>query len=256
MGLLARFKESGAIRNVAAALGASGGVEQGVAAAQRLGELGGERAIPILREALFSGRVPLQVQAAKALAAVHQRRPDQQILKALNGAALAERQDPRVRQAAIEALCSAVDLRHAGSLVEVLKSPDSPLPVRQTAFRCLKRLRYPELLERLVENLLLGERLDPRGAVRKWAIGELGALDDHDKLTKLFEIAHGRRRLRHRALSPEAGDPATLVLLMARLDPRGSVRFLHQMVDDDNPGIRSAAAQALRDIKARKDTPG
>jgi len=106
-----------------------------------------------------------------------------------------------------------------------------------------------EILERLVESVLFGKPLDPRGEIRKWATNELIALDDSEKLSKIHEIAHGRRKLRYRAISDAAGGPAVLVHLMARIDPRLSVRYLHQMADDENPAIRAAAARALQDIK-------
>jgi len=223
--------------------------EECIAAARRLGELGAERCIPVLSAALAKGSAALQIQAARALGAIYKRHADVHILEALNAAVLHERQSAQARQAAVESLAQIIDVRHAGSLIEVLKSSRSPMPVRAAALRCLKRLGYAEVLERLVESSLFAKRLDPRGEIGKWAIHELIALDDRDKLTKIHEIAHGRRRLRYRTMSDEAGGPAALVFLMAQIDPKGAQRFLNRMVDDENPAIRSAAAQALRNIR-------
>ena len=249
MGFLSRFKESKATRCVQVALKQKKPSAEALAAARGLSEFGGERCIPVLCDALAKGGAPLQVEAARALAGVHARCPDKSILGALNSAILHERKQAEARQAAIESLVQLVDVRHAGSLIEVLKSNRSPMPVRSAALKGLKKLGYPEFLERLVESVLFGKPLDPRGEIRKWATNELIALDDSEKLSKIHEIAHGRRKLRYRAISDAAGGPAVLVHLMARIDPRLSVRYLHQMADDENPAIRAAAARALQDIK-------
>jgi len=248
MGLLNHFRESSAIRCVQASLQQGKPLEEGVAAVRRLSEIGTERAIPILRDALFKENTALQIQVARALAAIYARRPDVQILEALNGAVLHERQSAQARQAAIASLAEVIDVRHCGSLIEVLKSSRSPVKVRAAALSALKKLHYPEVLERLVESTAFGKRLDPRGETRQWAIRELTGLDDRDKLTKMFEIVHGRRKLRYRPPDPDSGQ-ADLILLMARIDPKQSVRFLHQMVDDDNPRIRSATVAALEKLK-------
>jgi len=255
MGMLDRFRESRAARCIEAALGQEKPPEEAVFAARQLREIGAERCVPILCNALLHGPVPLQIEAALALAAIHQRFPDKRILEALHGALLHERKAEQVRQAAIEGLVELIDVRHAGSLLEVLKSNRSPMAVRSAALRGLKKLGYSEVVERLVESFLFGKRLDPAGEIRKWAVRELIAVDDPDKLTKIFEIAHGRRKLRYRAVSPEAGGPAALVLLMARVDPRASVRLLNQMADDSNPAIRAAAAKALQSVKGRAAEP-
>jgi len=250
MGLLNRFRESSAIRSVEASLQESRPLEDGVGAMQRLREIGTERAIPILREALFKDNAALQIQAARALAAIYHRHPDRQVLEALNGAVLHERQSPQAREAAIGALTEVVDVRHCGALLEVLKSHRTPTDVRTAAVRGLQKLRYPEILERLVESLNFGEQLDPRGEIRQWAVRELAHLDDRDKLTRMYEIIHGRHPLRCRPLNPDSGQ-AELIFVMVRVDPKGSVRFLHQMVDDDNPTVRSAATTALSQLRDR-----
>ena len=249
MGLLDRFKESKAIRCIEAALRDPKGVPEAVPAARRLRDTGAERCVPVLCEAIAQGAAPLQIEAARTLGAVYRRHADKRVLECLNTTILHERQPSEVRQAAIESLVEILDVRHAGSLIEVLKSNRSPIPVRSAALRALKQLGYNESVERLVEACLFGKRLDPTGAIRKWATNELIAVDDHDKLAKIFEIAHGRRKLRYRAISPEAEGPAPLVLLMARVDPKGSMRYLNQMVDDANPAIRTAAADAIERIR-------
>jgi len=248
MGLLTRFRESSAIRCIRGSLQQAKPLEEGVAAMRRLGEFGTQRAIPILRDALFKDNVALQIQAARALAAIYARYPDVHVLEALNSAVLHERQAPQARQAAIESLTDIIDVRHCGSLIEVLKSNRSPTTLRAAALRGLKQLRYPEVLERLVESTQFGKRLDPKGETRQWAVRELIGLDDHDKLAKLFEIVHGRRKLRYRPLNPETGQ-ADIIALMTRIDPKQSVKYLHQLVDDDNPRIRSAAANALNQLR-------
>jgi len=250
MGLLNHFRESSAIRSVQASLQEAKPLEDGVAAMRRLSEIGTQRAIPILRDALFKDNTALQIQAARALAAIHRRHADVAILEALNGAVLHERQSATARQAAIEALAEVVDVRHCGGLIEILKSGRSPVNCRAAALLGLKQLHYPDILERLVESACFSKRLDPRGEIRAWAIRELVALDDHDKLTKMHEIVHGRRPLRYRPLNPDTGQ-AQLVFLMARIDPKGSVKFFHQMVDDENPKVRSAAATALKQLRDR-----
>lgn len=250
MGLLTRFRESSAIRCVQASLGQAKPLEDGVAAMRRLGDFGGERAVPILRDALFQDNTALQIQAAHALAAIYQRSPDVHILEALNGAVLHERQSPQARQAAVESLTECIDKRHCGSLIEVLKSAHSPLAVRAAALAGLKKLGYPELLERLVEQVGFGKRLDPKGETRRWAVAELTTLDDRDKLVKMFEIIHGRRPLRYRPLDPETGQ-ADLVFLMARIDPKYSVKYLHELVDDGDPRVRSAAATTIKRLRER-----
>ncbi len=195
------------------------------------------------------GEKRLRQEAAHALGAIHKRSPDKRILAALNAAILHESQPPEVRAAAIEALAEVVDARKAGSLVQLLASHRTPIPVRAAAIAALKKLRYAEVLERLVESVLFGERLDPGGRIRKWATHELRLLDDHEKLAKLYQIAHGLRRLRYRAVNDEAGGVGAIVRLMAEVDPKGARRFLNQMTDDLNPGIRAAAQQTLRSLE-------
>ena len=250
MGLLSWVKESKASRCIHAVLQSQKGAGEGVAAARGLKEFGSERCVPILCEALARGELPLRVEAAHALAAIYARHPDKQVLGALNGAILHERQPRQARQAAVEGLVGIVDVRHAGSLLELLKSQRTPVPLRAAALRGLKKLGYHEVLERLVESVLFGKRQDPKGEIRKWAVNELIALDDRDKLTKIHEIAHGRRKLRYRAFSDETGGPAQLVLLMAQIDPKAAMRLLSAMADDPNPAIRNAALRALDNIKA------
>ena len=97
MGLLNRFRESSAIRCVQGTLQAAKPLEDGVAALRRLSAIGTRRAIPILRDALFKDNTALQIQSARALAAIHKRQPDIQILEALNGAVLHERQSAQAR---------------------------------------------------------------------------------------------------------------------------------------------------------------
>jgi HEAT repeat protein len=255
MGLLDRFKESKAARCIEAALQQQRPPEEAVSAARHLRDVGAEHCIPVLCEALSRGCAPLQVEAAQALAAIHKRHPDKRILEALNAAVLQERQPPQVRQAAIEGLIELVSFRHAGCLIEILKTARTPLPVRAAAIRGLKKLAYPEVLERLVESYVLGRQLDPKGEIRRWAVQELIALEDRDKLGKMHEIAHGRRKLRYGALLPEAGGLAPLVFLMAEVDPKASLRYLSQMTDDPNPAIRAAAAQTLQELRPEGKGP-
>ena len=250
MGLLTRFRESSAIRCVQATLQQAKPLEEAVSAMRRLSEIGTARAVPILRDAVFKDNVALQIQAARALAAIYARHPDVQILEALNGAVLHERQATRAREAAIEALTEVVDVRHCGSLIEVLKSARTPIDVRSAAVRGLKKLHYPEVLERLVESATFGERLDPGRKIHAWAVHELVALDDREKLTKMFEIVHGRRPLRYRPLDPDNGQ-AQLISIMTRIDAKHSVKYLHEMVDDENPRIRAAAAKAVEQLRGK-----
>ena len=251
MGLLARFKESAAIRCVEAALRQAKPADNGVEAARRLGDVGSDRCIPILKQALFQDNLRLQIQAARAFAAIYKRHPDPHILEILNVAILNERQSAQARQAIVESLAEITDIRRSGGLVEVLKSARTPATVRSAALGALKSLNYPEILERLVESAIFGKILDPRGEIRTWATSQLIALDDRDKLHRIFEIIHGRRRLRYRTVSPETGGPASLVDLLPRIDPRGAVPLLEEMVDDDNPAIHDAAKQALAKLRAK-----
>jgi len=251
MGLLARFKESSAIRCIEAALKQDEPPDSSVAAARRLGDVGTDRCIPILKEALFQDDLRLQVQAARAFAAIYKRQPDPQILEILNVAVLNERQSAQARQAIVECIAEITDIRRSGGLVEVLKSARTPASVRTAALDALKSLNYPEILERLVESAIFGKTLDPRGEIRTWATRQLIALDDREKLHKIFEIVHGRRRLRYRAVSPETGGPASLVQLLPRIDPKGAVPLLEEMADDDNPAIHDAAREALANLKAQ-----
>ncbi len=249
MGLFSRLKESRARRCIEAAL--AGGAEgyEGVEAARTLRDVGSGRCVAVLCGALERGDRRLRQEAAHALAAIYKREPDKHILAALNAAILHESQPPEVRTAAIEALTDVVDARRAGSLVQVLTSHKTPIAVRAAALAALKKLRYAEILERLVESVLFGRKLDPSGQIRKWAVHELRLLDDHEKLAKLYQIAHGQRRLRYRAVTDEVGGVGTLVHLMAEVDPKGARRFLNQMVDDGNPEIRTAAQQAIQAIE-------
>jgi len=256
MGLLTRFKESKAARCIQAVIEKQKPAEEAVAAARVLRDVATERCIPVLCDALEKGPVPLQIEVAHALAELQKRCPDKRILGALNSAILHERKPRQARQAAIERLTEVIDVRHAGSLIEVLKSSRSPMPVRAAALRGLKQLGYAELLERLVESFLFPKAQDPDRAIRKWAIHELVALDDTEKLTKIFEVIHGRHKLRYRHVTPEAGGPAALVHLMARIDPKRSMRLLNRMVDDTNPEIRQAAAATMAKIKAADGSSG
>jgi len=248
VGFITRLKESRARRCIEAAL--AGAVEgyEGIEAARTLREVGSERCVVVLSGALERGDKRLRQEAAHALGAIYKRAPNKHILAALNAAILHESQPPEVRTAAIEALAEVVDARRAGSLVQVLASHKTPIPVRAAALAALKKLRYAEVVERLVESVLFGQKLDPDGRIRKWATRELRLLDDHEKLAKIYQIAHGQRRLRYRAVTGEAGGVATLVHLMAEVDPKGARRFLNQMVDDGNPEIRTAARQAIQAI--------
>ena len=251
MGLLSRFRESAAIRCVRAVLEQGKSPAEGVAAAVRLMEVGTQRCVPILCEALAKEDPALQVQAARALATVQKRQPDERILKALNAAVLNERHNAQARQAAVEAIATVVDASHTKSLHEVLRSHRTPLQVRVAAIRALKKLGYGEVLERLVEATLFGPTEDPRGEIHRWAIRELGALDEHEKLTKIYEIIHGRRKLHYRSFAAVPGGPASLVPILAEIDPKGAIRFLHMMSDDENPGVREAAVKALRPAQGK-----
>ncbi len=254
--LLNRWKEGKALRTVEAALQGGGAQDEAINAIQTLRDIGSKRSIPTLCLALTHGGEALRAVAPAALAGIHKRHNDNRILEAINTAVLSDRQADTVRVAAIEALGEAVDVRHAASLLEVLKSPRSPLAVRTAAAHTLHRLGYPDLLERLVENYLFERKDDPHGAVRQWVEGELKALDDREKLSKLNEIAHGRRRLRYHSLSSERGDPGDIVHLMAEVDPVQSVRYLSQMADHSTTVISAAAAKALRDIRGKQEPDG
>ena len=251
MSILSRLRESKARRCIEAALSRAGDPYEGVQAARKLREVGSERCVGVLAEALERGDPRLRQEAAHALAAIHQRSPDKRILAALNAAILRANQPSEVREAAVEALAEVVDVRKAGSLVQLLNSHKTPLRVRAAAIAALKKLRYAEVLERLVESVLFGKQLDPKGEIRRWAIHELRVLDDHEKLAKLYQIAHGLRRLRYRGITDEVGGMGTIVRLMAEVDPKGSRRFLNQMTDDLNPEIRAAAREVLASMEQR-----
>ena len=154
-----------------------------------------------------------------------------------------------------EALAGLVHARHAGSFVELLKSTRTPLRVRTAAVRALVRVGYPEVVERLVENYFFKRTDDPQGLLRRWVVEQLGRLQDKDKLIKLHEIAHARRKLRYYAMDFEAGDPAHLVQVMAEVDPDHAVRFLGHMVDESTSVISLAAVKALREIRAKHKEP-
>jgi hypothetical protein len=252
--LLGRWREGKAIGAVEAGIRGRGVIAPALDGARRLREIGSKRSVPVLCEALDKGAEALRVEAAAALAAVHKRCPDTRVLGALNAAILTERQPDAVREAAIEALTGVVDVRHEGSLVDVLKKPTAPVRVRAAAIRGLLRHGYPEAVERLAENCLFDAAQDPKGAIRRWVIDELKALDDKEKLSKLHEIVHSRRRLRYRPLRPGSTDPAAVVALMAEVDPEHSVRYLSQMVDDSTKVISAAAAAALRGIREKPVT--
>lgn len=251
MGFLSRIKESKASRCIEAALADAGKTYEGIEAARRLHEVGSGRCVPVLCDALERGDERLRQEAARALGAIHKRAPDKRVLAALNAAVLHESQQAAVRRAAIETLAELVDARRAGSLVQVLSSHKTPIAVRAAALDGLKKLHYAEVLERLLESVLFGEALDPDGEIRKWATHELRLLDDHEKLAKIYQAVYGRRRLRYRAVSDEAGGVATLVRLMPEVDPKGARRFLSQMTDDENPQIRAAAQQALEAVNTQ-----
>ena len=247
--LLNRFREGKAVRSLEAGISGAGPPEAALAAAARLRDIGGRKSIQPLCFALTHAPEALRAECATALAGVHQRHPDQQILEALNAAVLSDRQAEKVRAAAALALGNCVDARRAGSLIEILKSPRSPIPVRSAAVQALKKLGYIEVLERLVENYLFSREEDPSGRVRAWAVEELQALDDHEKLTKIHEIAHSRRKLRFRAVAVTSPEVADLVHLMALVDAAGATRFLSHMVDESTRVIADAAAQELEELR-------
>ncbi|MBM4037225.1 MAG: HEAT repeat domain-containing protein [Planctomycetes bacterium] len=253
--LLGRWKESKAIGVIEAAIRAHGPIQPTLDAARGLAEIGSKRSVPALCAALDKGPEALRLEAAAALAAVQKRCPDTRILEALNAAILHERQHERVRVAAVEALGEVVDSRHVGGFLEALKRPSTPLPVRSAAFQALRRLGHAELIERLVENYLFGQARDPQGAVRRWVVAEIKALNDKETLSKLHEIALGRRKLRHHSFSFEAGDPAAVVQLMVEVDPAHAVRYLTHMVDHSTQVVSAAAAKALREIRAMPHEP-
>ncbi len=252
LGLLDRWRERKAIRALEGALHGRRPLEEGVKAAQDLQELGTAQSVHALCVALTHGPEALRVVAPAALAAVYKRRHDARILKALNEAVLSEKQAEPVREAAIDALADVVSVRHVGSLIELLKATRTPLRVRTAAVRALARLGYPEVVERLVENYLFRHEEDPHGVVKRWVVERLKELDDSEKLTKLHEIAHLRRKLRYRAVSFEAGHPALIVHLMAEVDPDHAPRFLGHMVDHSTAVISRAAAKALDDIRSKR----
>ena len=255
--LLGRFKEGKALSTLEAALQGRGAPETAIEALKTLQEIGSARSIPAMCLALTHGQEAVRAEVPAALAAVHQRHADNRILEALNAAVLSDRQSEKVRIAAVEALAEVIDARHVGSFLEVLRTPRSPLGVRAAAANALARLGYPELFERLTENYLFDRKSDPQDAIRQWVVRELKALDDPDKLRKLHEIAHGRRRLKYHSFSFERGDPGAIVNLMAQVDPEHAVRFLSHMVDHSTTIISAAAAEALREIKAKhRDAPG
>ncbi len=249
--LLGRWREGKVIGAIEAVLKGRGPVGPALDAARDLRGIGSKRAVPVLCEALDKGPEGLRLEAAATLAAIQKRCPDTRILEALSAAILTERQPLAAREAAIEALTEVVDVRRVGSLLEVIKKPATPAPVRSAAVRGLQRLGYPEVIERLVEDALLDKAQDPDGAVQRWVVEELKALGDKDKLSKLNEIVHSRRRLRYRPLRPGTTDPAAVVALMAEVDPEHAVRYLSQMVDDSTRVISAAAAGALREIRNR-----
>ncbi|HUT37589.1 MAG TPA: HEAT repeat domain-containing protein [Planctomycetota bacterium] len=252
--LLDRWRERKALKSVEGALRGRMATEEALAALRDLPAIASLRSIPTLCLLLTHGQEALRAEACAALAAIYRRRQDQRVLEALNAAILFERQPDSVRTQAIEALAGIVHTRHVGSLIEVLKKATTPLPVRTAALHALERLGYPEVVERLVENCLLARSADSRGELRAWVVEQLKALDDKEKLTKIHEIVHNRRRLRYRAMSVEAGDHATLVQLMAEVDPDHAVRFLGHMVDHSTTIISAAAVKALREIRADQKT--
>ncbi|HPD13309.1 MAG TPA: HEAT repeat domain-containing protein [Planctomycetota bacterium] len=250
--LLNRWREGKAAQTIEGALRGAKPPAEAIAAIRELGECGSRASVQVLCLAFTHGPEALRAEAPAALAAVHQREPDERILKALNEAVLSEQQSPAVRQAAIAALAQVVDARRAGGLVELLKSGRTPLPVRTAAVQALKQLHYAELVERLVENFLRSRQVDPRGVMHQWVVEQLKALDDREKLTKLNEIAHVRRKLRYYAVNLDTTDPAAIVHLMAEVDPGEAKRFLSQMADESTRVISAAAIEALQDIRKRQ----
>jgi len=249
MGLLARIRESVAMRGVKAALEGAKSAEHGTEAARRLANVGSERCVSVLCAALGKDNPVLQVEAVRALTAIRKRRPDAHVLQAVTALVLSDRMRPEVRKAAIECFVEVVELRRAGCLVEVLRSARSPLPVRAAALQGLRKLGYAEVLDRLVESTLFGPKEDPRGEIRRWAVHELTSLDEREKLTKIYEIIHGRRKLYNHSFTAVPGGRAVLVSLMVQVDPKGSLRFLHMMSDDEDPAVRQAATQALACVR-------
>jgi len=250
--LLNRWKEGRAVRRIESAADGQGRPAEALAAVRDLEKLGTTRCVHSLCLALAHGPEELRVQVAAALAAIHKRCNDERVLKALNEAILSEHQPDSVREAAIAALAGVVHHRHVGSFVEVVKSARTPLHVRTAAVRGLARVEYPELVERLVESYFLTREEDPHGVIRRWAVQELRSLRDPEKLTKLHEIAHGRRRLRYHSFSFERGDPAVVVHLMAEADPEHATRFLGHMLDHSTQVISAAAAKAIAQIRTKR----
>jgi hypothetical protein len=254
--LLNRWKEGKAVRSIESAVSGQGRPGEALAAARDLAKVGTKRCVHALCLTLTHGPEELRMHVVAALAAVHKRHNDEQALKALNEAILSDHQADKVREAAIDALAEVVHQRHVGSFVELIKSTRTPLHVRTAAVRGLARVGYPELVERLVENCFFTHEQDPHGAIRRWAVQELRALNDPEKLTKLHEIAHGRRRLRYYSFSPERGDPATVVHLMAEADPDHATRFLGRMMDHSTQVISSAAAKAIAEVRRKRAAAG
>ena len=249
-----RLREGKLLRRVTEAAAGRGAAWEGLEAARLLRTCGTARSVPALCAALTQGPDALRTECAAALAAMYTRHPDEQVLRALNAAIASERQPENVRVAAVEQLAGIVDARHARQFVELLVKRNTPLVVCQAAFGALVRLGYPELLDRLVESYLFHSASDGDPATRQWAVGELKALGDKQKLTKIHEIVHGRRRLDHYAVNADRGDLTRLILLMAQVEPQQSVRFLSQMQDHSTRVISSAAAAVLRKLRdARGD---
>ncbi len=253
--LLNRWREGKAIRALESSIDGRGPLAAGVKAARDLQQLGSARCVHALCSALTHGPEALRAEAPAALAGVHKRRHDERVPKALSEAILSERQGEVVREAAIGALAEIVSVRHVGSFVELLKSMRTPVRVRTAAMRALGRVGYPEIVERLVESYFLKRTDDPHGANRRWVVEQLKQLRDKEKLTKLHEIAHARRRLRNYVINLESGDAAELVQVMAEVDADQAVRFLSHMVDESTSVISRAAAEALRDIRAKHKEP-
>jgi len=249
MGLLARIRESAAMRGVKAALEGGMSVEQGSEAARRLATVGSDRCVSVLCAALGKDNPLLQAEAVRALTAIRKRRPDAHVLEAVTAAILNERMRPEVRKTAVECFADVVELRRAGCLVEVLRSARCPILVRAAAVAGLKKLGYGEVIERLVESALFGPEQDPRGEIRRWAVRELVALGNHETPSHIHEIMHGRRKLLNCSFTTMPGGRAVLIPLMVEVDPKGAQRFLHMMADDENPAVRQAAAQALHALR-------
>mgnify|MGYP000053031546 CR=1 FL=1 len=246
------WRERQALRAAQAALAAGSSLPQSLSAVRVLGECGGKRAIEPLCSAFSRGPEAVSIEALAALSKVYSRCPDARVLKLVNEAILSERQSPPVREAAIAALAEQVDARHAGSLLEVLKAQRTPLRVRQAAFHALWRLGYAELVECLAETYLRYRKTADGAALREWVVERLRALDDREKLTKLNEIVHGRRKLRHYAVNFESDDPAVLIHLMVDTDPYQAPRFLGHMADHATTVISRAAAEALSQVRVKQ----